>query len=53
MSNTTFQKIMEKNDEVSQLKEEIETLQAKLEKSQHDLALYKHLYFELLQTLKK
>lgn len=53
MSNTTFQKLMEKKDEIAMLQEENADLNVKLEKSLHDLALYKHLYFELLQTLKK
>lgn len=52
VSNTTIQKLMQKEDELDQLRNELEKSKQELEKSKHDLALYKHLYFELLQTLK-
>ena len=52
MSYTTFQKLAQKEDEMDLLRQEIEKYKIELEKTRHDLALYKHLYFELLQSVK-
>ena len=53
MSYTTFQKLAQKEDEMEILREELGKSKLELEKTRHDLALYKHLYFELLQSVKK
>jgi DNA-binding transcriptional MerR regulator len=53
MSNTTLQKLSEEQDEIKDLKQKIERLEFELEKARHDAALYKHLYNDLLQTLKE
>ena len=46
MSNSTLQKLQ---DEVS----EVATLRREFEKMKHELALYKNLYFELLDMMNK
>lgn len=46
MSNTKLKKLAEKTDEIEKLKR-------KLEKTEHELNLYKNLYFDLIKSLKQ
>ena len=52
MSYTTFQKLIEKQNEQDLLKQELELCKVELEKTTNDLALYKHLYNDLLLAIK-
>lgn len=46
MSNTTLGKIRDELDELEKLREENERLK-------HELALYKNMYFEIVEAMKK
>lgn len=51
MSNTTMQKLVQKEDELTMLKRELDEAYREIEKLRHDLALYKHLYNDLKENL--
>ncbi len=51
MSNTTFQKLTQKQDEIDVLKAEVTRYKNEIEILRRDLALYKHLYNDLKNSL--
>ena len=51
MSNTTIRNLTNHVDEMELLKQEIQKLKRELEKTRHDLALYKHLYNDLKDSI--